>query len=717
MPVSLSALVAVSGAALAAPSATTTTELPLTRVTLYTSGVGFFERRGAVSDNAVIPMSFTVDQVNDVLKSLVLLDYDGGSIDPITFSAQDPITKELQAYSVDLSDNPNQETLLTRLRGAKVTLNLKPVQTSATTTVTPYASGVITSVEHTFHQSSVSDKDTVEKTFVTVFDDGADTDRQASLQRVDLADVEDIKFDDPALAKEIGGALSAIARSRNSNRREIDLSFRGKGKRGVYVSYVTEAPVWKASYRLLIGKKPLLQGWGIIENTSNEDWSNVSLTLVSGRPISFIQDLYSPLYLERPRIGFQNSAEQMVSQLRRGYGGVGGAMGGSISGSTLSNGLVMKSNNSNSYASTASDQLMDAASFGALAQNRPSAAPFSLDQAQSALNASLNSSTSKLGDALFSYSIPLLVNVPRGKSAMIPFFSASVDAARVGVFNNRVDSKHPLSGVRLKNTSALTLRGGPATVLDGVDSVSYSGDAILPDLQPAETKLITYAVDAAVDANVKYITNSDYWSISIHKGVLKIKSKAVSNTTYSFDNKSDSAQTIVVEHPDPGDGWVLIDDPKNHSAKEGVFRFDVQAPAGKETSLDVKFYRINLEEIGIVSSKNDTLIYYAHLAQVSDKARETLEQIVAYRAKIATAQATLDSLTAKIKDIEEQQEHIRGNMRELSKNDSLYIRYVKELDEQETKYNDIAKQRDAASLALSNAQAVLDNYLNNTDID
>src|SRR5208283_3812985 len=82
----------------------------------------------------------------------------------------------------------------------------------------------------------------------------------------------------------------------------VSLAFSGEGKREVRVGYVVENPIWKTSYRLVLNEKgkPFLQGWAVVENTQDEDWNNVRMALVSGRPISFQMDLYEPLYVKRP---------------------------------------------------------------------------------------------------------------------------------------------------------------------------------------------------------------------------------------------------------------------------------------------------------------------------------------------------------------------------------------------------------------------------------
>jgi hypothetical protein len=120
----------------------------------------------------------------------------------------------------------------------------------------------------------------------------------ARLVAITLDNVSDITFEDPALQDELNRALAALAQARDQDKKPVQIAFEGQGERRVRLGYVVETPVWKTSYRLILGDKetkPRLQGWAIVENQTDNDWSNVQLSLVSGRPISFIQDLYQPL--------------------------------------------------------------------------------------------------------------------------------------------------------------------------------------------------------------------------------------------------------------------------------------------------------------------------------------------------------------------------------------------------------------------------------------
>src|SRR5215470_13856222 len=204
--------------------------LKLSRIALFNSGVGYFQSDGTVDGDAASELRFRTGQINDIIKSLVLQDFDGGTIQAVQYPSRDPIDKTLKSFGVDITGKPTLGQLLDQLRGVEVEIAAPAA-----------AKGLILGVEK---------------------------------QRIEVGD-----------------------------KKNVTLNFAGKGKRRVRVGYMLEAPIWKTSYRLVLAddKKPYLQGWATVENTTEEDWKDVKLSLVSGRPISFIMDLYSPIYIPRPK--------------------------------------------------------------------------------------------------------------------------------------------------------------------------------------------------------------------------------------------------------------------------------------------------------------------------------------------------------------------------------------------------------------------------------
>jgi hypothetical protein len=269
--------------------------LPIRKITLYRSGVGYFERTGEVSNNAEVQLRFNTDQINDILKSMILLDLNGGKIESVQYGSKEPLAKRLASFGINIADNPAASEILQRLRGTPVKLTMPDGEFS----------GTIMNVETRPTVYPGSDKSgTVVHNLPWI-----NLVTPSGVRSYNLANCLGFQILDAALAEELGKALGALAEYRADRTKTVDLRFTGMGTRRVAVGYVHEMPVWKTSYRLLLPEldssgqtkgQLTIQGWAIVENTTDQDWNGVQLSLVSGRPVSFQMDLYEPLFSTRP---------------------------------------------------------------------------------------------------------------------------------------------------------------------------------------------------------------------------------------------------------------------------------------------------------------------------------------------------------------------------------------------------------------------------------
>jgi hypothetical protein len=674
---------------------------------LYTSGVGYFERSGDVDGDQSQTLLFPVGQVNDVLKSLVLLDAGGGTISPVTYAAQDPVDKELQAFSVNVSDNPDRATLLNRMRGAQVTVSYQTTSTPATVT------GAIVGVE-TQNVVLPNNGGTTEQSTLNLLNvDG--------LVSVPLGSVISLKIDDPKLADELQQALSTVAQGRDTSKRPVTLHFDGSGRRRVEVGYLTEAPLWQTTYRLIMGKTPQLQGWALVQNTSQDDWTNVHMTLVSGRPISFIQDLYTPLYIPRPTV----AARVAASPFPQTYG------------SDLS-----KSTNL-----SAVDEAMPAPQAASIPPENGPGGAFAfggaggrggVDEEQRAIriNGNVNflargsvdttdaytklaagvaTQGEQLGTALFQYDVKVPVTVPRQQSAMIPFVTAPISAEAVAIYNQSVNSDHPLTGARIKNTTGLHLMGGPLTVFDeSGQAAGYVGDGLIDDTEPNQTRLISYALDLGVDATVEDGQGSGHvTTLTISDGVLHLAEEEETEKDYTFKNNTAKDQLIVVEHPYNGENWHLLEPAQATERTANLYRFDFPVPAGASKKLAVKERYTDYETYGLIDTDLPTLVSYSTNGQASDQVKQALEEVISRRRKIADTQTRINQVKEQLAAISAGQDRIRQNMKALDHTTALYKRYVSELNDQETKINGLQAQEDSLNSDLAQQKQDLNNYVAN----
>src|SRR5262245_48209536 len=256
--------------------------LPLTKIVLYASGVGYFQRDGHIDGYGQIALRFKVDNINDLLKSMIAQDFDGGQVTTVTYDSRDPITRTLKSFAIDLTDNAGLGNLLWQMRGERVEVAAPNLM-----------QGVILGVET--KKERVGDKDVIEVEYLTLLTENG-------LHSIPLPQVQQLRVTNEQLNVELRQALAVLAASHDTQKKTVSLDFNGVGSRRVRVGYIMETPVWKTSYRLVLSETeaPFLQGWALVENTTDEDWQDVRLSLISGRPISFTMDMYEPLYAQRP---------------------------------------------------------------------------------------------------------------------------------------------------------------------------------------------------------------------------------------------------------------------------------------------------------------------------------------------------------------------------------------------------------------------------------
>jgi hypothetical protein len=458
------ALTSALTSAQATPPASVRQDIPVTAVALFSSGVGYFEHSGIVHGNGTTELRFRTSQMNDVLKSLVLQDEGGGHVTTVTYPSQDPLSKTLRSFQVDITGNPTVAELLNQLRGARVS-----VQSQG-----EHLSGTILGVESRRRQ--LADKSgEVDVPVLNLFSG-------AMIRSVELPSVTSLTFDDQQLQDELTKALAALGQARDQDKKPVVINFAGGGDRRVRVGYVVETPVWKTSYRLILDDKiARLQGWAMVENQTESDWNDVSLSLISGRPISFAMDLYSPQYLTRPTVLPPRFAE-LRPQLYEG------GMASAAVTPAPAPGAGEAGRRQIGYDAQGRpdiNRLSQVVVAGA--GNGP------IDAAQSVRSLA---NTAQLGE-LFEYTVRN-VTLPRQKSAMIPIVAENVDVTRVSIYNASVLATNPLYGVRLKNTTGKSLLQGPVTVLE---SGGYAGDAQIDNLPAGQERLLSYGVDLQMLVN------------------------------------------------------------------------------------------------------------------------------------------------------------------------------------------------------------------------
>ena len=640
------------------PPASPVSPLPIRRVTLFTSGVAAIERSGDVAGDAAVPLTFRTTQINDILKSLTLID-SKGQVQPVIYGAKDPLSRTLQSFAVDVTQPRSRAELLNGLRGADVSV----------TTPRGVLTGRIVSVE-TKAITTPNGNTTQDKLNLLTAD---------GLVTVNLEDVSLLKLRDANLDSEFRDALTTLAGGADDQRRSVTLHFAGAGRRPVQVGYVVEAPLWKISYRLVLTDptKSYLQGWALVENTGDEDWSGVTLSLVSGRPISFIQDLYQPLYLPRPVVQPDIIAspdpqthDDSLTDNAPGMPPPPMAMSAPVAIAPSPESSVLGSTNEKFGLLRASDHN---ASVSNGVAGRAIIGDSVIAQAQGA----------DAGE-LFAYNVTTPVTLPRQQAAMIPVIAQDVSTEKVSLYNADSDAKFPLNAVRLKNNTKLHLKGGPVTLFDGD---TYAGDARMEDVPPGDSRLISYAVDLSILGSRENIdTAQPRLALAIKNGVLTVTVRERSETKYTFKSKAQAAKTVLVEHP--YDPQAKLVQPAAYAERTAsLYRFAVPVPAGKTAALTVVTEKPLLTTVALLDDDLSDFAAYADAshADIPEATRDALARVVNARRHIADLSNQAANAEAQVTAIGREQDRIRKNMTALDRTSALYKRYVGELDAQETK--------------------------------
>ncbi len=643
--------------------------LPVKNIVLFTGGVGHFLREGRVDGSGKLELQFGLKDVSDLLKSLVIRDFDGGKIRGVTYASRDPLERTLKSFSLDLSGSPGLPDILGQARGETVEVEAERRHT-----------GKILAVE-----SRPSGEGEGEKLFLTIL---SATPGDEGIRSIPFDGIRSLRFTRGKLNDELEAALGIIADMRNTDRKSVWIDYQGTGSRRLQAGYVLETPVWKTSYRLVIDPsgRHLLQGWAVVENATDEDWNGVRLDLVSGAPVSFAMDLYQPLYNPRPFVPY--------------------AVRGNLQSRTHDEGLAgiaAPAEAAPAPAPSARFLNREAAALSKAMAAREEDQAFYADSAPAAAEAEA------VGE-FFRYTIGEPVSLPRRRSGMIPILNETIPGERVSIYNPEVHGRHPMNGLRLTNSSALSLMAGPVTVFEeGI----YAGDARIDDLRPGAKRLVSFSLD--LDTEVMRLDRSLpelITRLSLRKGVLQITKTLRRETAYTLINRGDKSRAILVEHPASPD-WKLAEPASFQERTEDLYRFAVATPAGRDktTELRVAEERVVESAAALSSMGADTVLFYASQKGISGKVREALNGLAKKQAELAEIVRQKKQAETRIAAIHREQERIRGNMAGLDRASALYQRYVSTLGEQETALTALTGELDGLQVREMEKKKEIDDFL------
>ncbi|MEM7652592.1 MAG: hypothetical protein AAF220_05365 [Pseudomonadota bacterium] len=589
-------------------------ELELRRVILSTGGVAYLEHEAQIDGDTDLRLPIPLDDVDDVLKSLVVFD-GSGSIASVSLPGREPLDEVFRNLSFPQEALGSTPALLAALIGTEISVNGRTAATGRLLSVEPFQ-------EHGDRGDAVVLRHRL--TLMT----------SLGIKQTVLEDVKELRFEDERLQEEIDRALSAAATLREKDRRTLTLSLRGGGARTIAVGYVIDAPLWKSAYRLVLppekgGEKGHLQGWAILENMTGIDWDGVTLTLVSGNPVAYRQSLYEPYRLERPELPVAVMGRILP---RRDDGAVPTL----AADATLGSAAMLESAPAPRAMARANKQssggimgMFSGASSASLAAPSPNT-PIASEAAT---------------QVMFAFPEPLKISA--GNSLMVPIIDRQIPAEPIFIYQPDRQPRHPFAAVRLSNDGASSLPPGILTLYGSRETGGtggFVGDAEFAALPGDETRFLSFALDEKTIIDQDVSRDSVVGTVAIERGVLRREIKDVAEVLYTIRAPARDDRTIVLEHPRRPD-WKLVLPTEDVEQTESHFRIPVTVAAGEVKRERIVMERSRSETVRLITLSNrlsDPKFIQTYFGgRIDAKTRRALDEMAKLQRAVATADRSL----------------------------------------------------------------------------
>ncbi|MDH3241273.1 MAG: DUF4139 domain-containing protein [Alphaproteobacteria bacterium] len=680
--------------------------LALKRVMLSTGGVGYFEHEARVTGDAVLDLDIRLDQVDDVLKSIVVYDATG-KVGTIDLPGREPLAEAFRDLPFGKAALRSPAALLQALQGAVVSvtgprqISGRVLSITRETVTLPKTGAVSTQHRVTLHT-------------------------EKGLESFLLEESQSVRLTDATLQGQVNAALAAIARHRVADRRRIAIWVTGRGARTVRVAYVVQTPLWKTSYRLTLdrdatAKTGHLQGWAVVENMTGHDWKDVGLALVSGNPVTFRQAIYQAYYVQRPEVPVEVLGRILP---RPDTGTVAGQEAASASGAPgrgqprerLKRAEKRAAGKSRSGALLRSTPPAIGGGYqsGAVAPGLADADLAAPPVARPALLAGARESATQVV-----FRVPGPISVASGHSFVVPIADTRVAAVRVSLYQPRTHADHPVAAAQLTNDSPSGLPGGVLTLYERdakSGAVAYLGDAQLRTLPPKDMRMVGFALDEKIRVERESKSSSTLIKGRISQGVFSHTVVSRRTTLYRIKGVQGAPRRLIIEHP-RYPGWNL---PKQTNIKvelaKGAYRIALDLKPGEDRAISVVTNRPRAETLALTALGASRIRAYASSDSLSETIRDAFKRMGGLMAEIERHKNDVRTAEKKKKDIFDDQRRIRDNMRRVNNRGQLYLRYVKKLDSQENSLQALEDRLEAARAAQRKAEKALADYMAGLDI-
>ena len=656
-------------------------KLNVKRVIIFKHGVSYYILKGILKGSGKFELEFKIDEMNDVLKSLFVLDTSkNGYISSISYDAALETTQLLKSIMLNIPDTDSFSSLVTQIKGADVGLTVGGAKK---------ISGKIMGIE--YDEKFVKEEKITEKLLTLHQDNGMIT-------KYKFSEIKSLEIMNDEIKKDLKFFLDTVIAGKKKDAKKIIINCESGGDdeidRNIFVSYIRESPIWKTSYRLIMSKqqaleqKCLLSGWSLIENTTNQDWEDIELSLVAGMPVSFIYEFYRPIFIQRPVIQPPKVLSARPTEIEEG--------------------LEMEKFKDYAMAEMeakpmAMKRRAKAASTRAFAP--PGAPPaggigrgagiMSETEIYDKVKSQVKTQTKDLGE-LFEYNISNPVTIKRKQSALVPILTESIKAKRLLLYNKNEHDKNPNACLEITNNTNLTLERGPVTI---IYDDNLAGEAIIPFLNKEDTRLLNYAIEQAViitheqeseNLSVHRVTFGSGYSYEYYYTNL--------TTTYKIKNKTDEEKELYLDHPKTYE-YKFIEKSVEPEETANYWRFKLTLKPKDAIVFKLKEQRENYSSNYLWNYSKDDLLkrvgFYVRKKFIETDLENQLKEIAELIQALNDLRAKEEKLIEERDVMTDEQSRLRENIAVLgedSQSISLKERYVKKLSDQESRFEEIKKE-------------------------
>ena len=658
-------------------------DLPLARVVLSTAGLAQFTHAGPVAAGSSVDMSVRLDQVDDILKSLTVMDKQG-AVGAVRMPGKTPLAELFKDLPFGPDALNSAQALLNALVGSEIEIDGKiaakgrVLKVASEEVVLPGNGGTL----QRYRLAVMTDK---------------------GLVQAMLDEITSLRFRDARVAGQIERALAGLSENRAKDRRQVTIDFLGQGTRNVLVSYVVAAPVWKTAYRLVLpkdGGRARLQGWAVVENLTGGDWQDVELVLASGNPVALRQPLYTALFPERIEVPVTTAARILP---RSDDAGSEPATARRKKASTASKALAMPPRAAMEMHRGAAQASVDQDDDEA-----PRQAP------ADPLGAAIAAAEAEDGSTQLLYRFPAKVSLATGHTMMVPFVDREVSATRTWLYQPDTSARRPLAAVRLSNDGEAGLPAGIVTAYDaaGDAGMNFVGDARLPLTAKGAVRFLTFALDAKTDVRREDTGIVRTVLGKAAGGTLTLSTRSRHTIAYEITAPADEDREIFAEEAREN-GWSVASNSGKVDETPTRWRLAIAAPKGKTTKVSLVTEKVDSQSVVLTSlAPQEMLAHISNLKNESAALKDAITRLSLVVAEIGKLRMQRSQLDMERKKIADDQDRIRRNLQSVGAASDLGRRYLDTLKTQEDRLAEIGRVDATLEKSLATQRRVAEEIAN-----